>query len=306
MFLRGTASQVGNADYNLQLSRRRVEAVRNFLTGKGVGPGQIVTTFTGENLSTSKIADDERDRAVEAIFDASTGPARFERVIPVEALDGFHGTRSPQGMVVGNPGISFVRLLGARGSVVESLVPGVVRVSDPFRPGVAPVVASSDNMLLQVHPGMPGRARIVTRLPGAAAPAQNTAALGLVGGPPAPPAPALGSFPSSVGRRERETRHRVRCVPLCDGPGEVRSRDHEATGRTRPLKRRLIEEMNLPTEAQTRIMLVRKSHSSPTVTTTVMGPGINRDTGDFTLVTFSSGADRAPGQDLLCRFGHQR
>jgi hypothetical protein len=56
VFLRGTASRVGNADYNLQLSRRRVEAVRTFLTGKGVGAGQIVAGFTGENLSTSRIA----------------------------------------------------------------------------------------------------------------------------------------------------------------------------------------------------------------------------------------------------------
>src|SRR5262249_23536886 len=103
IFLRGMASKAGNADYNLQLSRRRVEAVRNFLISKGAKQAQIVTSFTGENLSTSKFADDERDRAIEAIFEASTGAARFERMLPVEALDGFH--RNEQEMVVGNPDI---------------------------------------------------------------------------------------------------------------------------------------------------------------------------------------------------------
>jgi hypothetical protein len=290
VFLRGTASQVGNADYNLQLSRRRVEAVRTFLTGQGVGAGQIVAGFTGENLSTSRIADDERDRAVEAVLDASTGPARFERVIPVEALDGFHGTRSPQGMVVGNPEISFVRLLGARGSVVESQVRGVVRVSDPFRPRGGPVVASSDNMLLQIHPGMPGRARIFTRLPGAGAP--NTAALGLVGGPPAPPRPRPLSGPSPAQVDVVNVKPVTVSVAFHYVKGPEKS--VRVTTKRRPdraFEEALIQEMNVPFRGQTRIKLVRQS--SPSVTTTVMGPGINKDTADFTLVTFSSGADRS-------------
>ena len=166
VFLRGMASQAGNANYNLQLSRRRVEAVRTFLISQGAKPPQIVTSFTGENLSTSKFADDERDRAIEVIFEASTGPIRFERMIPVEALDGFH--RKEQKMVVGNPDIKLVRLLGARGSLVESLRPDVVRVTAAFQPAMFPVVATSDNMVLQLHPTSTGTGAIVARLPGMA------------------------------------------------------------------------------------------------------------------------------------------
>jgi hypothetical protein len=291
VFLRGTASRVGNADYNLQLSRRRVEAVRDFLTSRGVAAGQIATGFTGENLSTSRIADDERDRAVEAILDASTGPARFERVIPVEALDGFHGTRSPQGMVVGTPGIGFVRLLGARGSVVESLAPGVVRVSDPFRPGVAPVVATSDSMLLRIHPGMPGRARILARLPGAEPPAPNPAALGLVSGPPAPPRPRPLSGPSPAQLDVVNVKPVIVSVAFhyVTGP-ETSARVTTKRKPDRAFEEALIREMNVPFGGQTRIRLVRRP--SQPVTTTVLGPGIDRDSADFTLVTFASGADR--------------
>jgi OmpA family len=166
VFLRGMASKAGNADYNLQLSRRRVEAVRNFLISKGAKPAQVVTSFTGENLSTSKFADDERDRAIEAIFQASTGPIRFERMLPVEALDGFH--RKEQEMVVGNPDVKLVRLLGARGSLVESLRPDVVRVTAAFQPAMSPVVATSDNMVLQLLPTSTGTGAIVARLPGLA------------------------------------------------------------------------------------------------------------------------------------------
>jgi hypothetical protein len=59
----------------------------------------------------------------------------------------------------------------------------------------------------------------------------------------------------------------------------------------RAFEEALIREMNVPFRAQTRIQLVRQS--SPSVTTTVMGPGINKDTADFTLVTFASGADKS-------------
>src|SRR4030095_1813923 len=97
-------------------------------------------------------------------FQASTGPTRFERMVPVEALDGFH--RKEQEMVVGNPDIKLVRLLGARASLVESLRPDVVRVTAAFQPAMFPVVATSDNMVLQLHPTSTGVGAIVARLPG--------------------------------------------------------------------------------------------------------------------------------------------
>jgi OmpA family len=63
-FLNGAASRVGAADYNRDLSRRREENVKRFLTSKGVSPGRLTTTFSGEDLSVSRWEDDERDRAV--------------------------------------------------------------------------------------------------------------------------------------------------------------------------------------------------------------------------------------------------
>ena len=63
-FLNGTASRIGAADYNRDLSRRREENVKRFLTSKGVSPGRLTTTFSGGDLSVSRLQDDERDRAV--------------------------------------------------------------------------------------------------------------------------------------------------------------------------------------------------------------------------------------------------
>ena len=265
VFLRGMASQAGNAAYNLQLSRRRVEAVRTFLISQGVRPAQIVTSFTGENLSTSKLADDERDRAIEAIFEASTGPARFERMIPVEALDGFH--RKEQEMVVGNPDIKLVRLLGARGSVVESLRPDVVRVTAAFQPAMSPVVATSDNMVLQLHPTSTGVGAIVARLPGMVS--ATVSRLNVPPPPPSNPPPSplvarklniLTLFPRIV----TLSFHYVKqAPPNADGvvtartPSEVF--DEEA-----------VAEMNRIYSEQTRIRFVRASTRE--VSTTFPGP----------------------------------
>jgi hypothetical protein len=63
-FLNGTASRVGAANYNRDLSRRREGNVKHFLTSKGLSPGRLTTTFSGEDLSVSRLEDDQRDRAV--------------------------------------------------------------------------------------------------------------------------------------------------------------------------------------------------------------------------------------------------
>src|SRR5262249_29444337 len=64
VYLRGSASRLGNRDYNFGLSERRVEAVRDFLVGQGVKAGQISLNWTGENNSVAAAEDDEHDRAV--------------------------------------------------------------------------------------------------------------------------------------------------------------------------------------------------------------------------------------------------
>lgn len=64
IWLEGHASQIGTNNYNLTLSRRRVQRVVNFLTSNGVAVTQIQPDAVGEERSTSRLADDELDRSV--------------------------------------------------------------------------------------------------------------------------------------------------------------------------------------------------------------------------------------------------
>ena len=68
ILLLGQASQIGTNDYNLQLSRRRVQRVVDFLTRNGVADGQIRPDAVGEEQSTSRLRDDQRDRSVEFVI----------------------------------------------------------------------------------------------------------------------------------------------------------------------------------------------------------------------------------------------
>jgi hypothetical protein len=68
IWLEGRASQIGTNDYNLRLSRRRVQRVVDFLTRNGVLTGQIQPFAVGEDESTSLLADDQRDRAVDFVI----------------------------------------------------------------------------------------------------------------------------------------------------------------------------------------------------------------------------------------------
>lgn len=52
--LEGWASTRGNADYNKQLSMRRAESVERALLGNGVSPARIVSSFRGEDQSSSE------------------------------------------------------------------------------------------------------------------------------------------------------------------------------------------------------------------------------------------------------------
>jgi hypothetical protein len=324
VFLRGMASQAGNAAYNLQLSRRRVEAVRTFLISQRVRPPQIVTSFTGENLSTSKFADDERDRAIEVIFEAATGPARFERMIPVEALDGFH--RKEQEMVVGNPDIKLVRLLGARGSLVESLRPDVVRVTAAFQPAMSPVVATSDNMVLQLHPTSTGTGAIVARLPGMAS--ATASRLKILDTNLERPPPSPGSNPSPASKLNILTLfprivtlsfHYVKQAPA-NANRVVTARTPSAV-----FDEEVVAEMNRIYNEQTRIRFIRTS--TRVVTTNFKGPvstsshsviggsGFtqNLDTSTRLRIHFVefieptdegdvfASAERSPGRNILCR-----
>ena len=209
VFLRGMASQIGNRDYNLQLSRRRVEAVAGFLAAQGVARSQIVTSFTGEDLSSSKATDDERDRAVEAIFEVAAGPARFERGFPIGANDGFDDGGEPPGIIVPAQAQGVVRLVDGAGAVVESLDPGIVTVVDPARPGARPVVASSNQFLVVLKPAVPGRTQLVAHFPQASS---GAAALEPASFEPASFALFEERKPDQILRRARRSRFPSRQV----------------------------------------------------------------------------------------------
>jgi hypothetical protein len=68
ILLLGQASQVGTNAYYLTLSQRRVQRVVSFLTRNGVAVAQIRPDAVGEDQSTSRLRDDQRDRSVEFVI----------------------------------------------------------------------------------------------------------------------------------------------------------------------------------------------------------------------------------------------
>ena len=69
--LTGFASPIGDTEYNLELSRQRVENVRQAMVDAGADPNQIVTQAAGENDAETSVAEDgtvprtEENRRVE-------------------------------------------------------------------------------------------------------------------------------------------------------------------------------------------------------------------------------------------------
>jgi hypothetical protein len=140
--------------------------------------------------STSLLAD-ERDRA-EAI--RSAGPMRWRLG---RQGDGFSDRRWSWRQC----GYSRWR----QGAVVQSLNPRVVRPVDPLNPGADPVVATSNDFLLRLEPGVPGRAQLVAHFPQASV---DQPALGIVG-VPKPQVP-----PRRIGAQKGLARLFVRTFPL--------------------------------------------------------------------------------------------
>jgi hypothetical protein len=130
VLLQGTASRSGVRSYNLELSRRRVDAVRQYLTGRGVPASRIDTSFTGEELSRSISSEDPHDRAVKTIFEFAAVPGtRFQGTGP---LAGFEASTTPDRMdslIVPAPGSNFVTLAA----------PGVVGFLTVQNPNIASV-----------------------------------------------------------------------------------------------------------------------------------------------------------------------
>src|SRR5262249_2181356 len=86
--MQGTTSRSGANSYNLELSRRRVAAVKAYLVSRGVRPDQVDTSFAGEELSVSASPEDPRDRAVAVILEAvPLPPVSFVELTPLTGFD---------------------------------------------------------------------------------------------------------------------------------------------------------------------------------------------------------------------------
>ncbi len=192
--LRGTASQSGAADHNRALSERRVNAVGDFLVGRGVKKAQISMTFTGEDLSVSTLNEDEEERAVFVLLGSAEplpGRARFVRANPADPSDGFHdgfrtfaepvlpqtllafgvaGERSPavlgfapgfdepkQIVVMGSE--VAVLLTGGKGTVLTSNLELVAEVTRPAR-GKS---VARDEEFIHIRGGVEGATDVVAR-----------------------------------------------------------------------------------------------------------------------------------------------
>jgi hypothetical protein len=166
----GSASKVGSNAANMIVSEKRVKGVRDYLVSKNVLPDQISFTFTGEELSTSQLENDERDRAVHVLvvtgFAGRTAPVIFQRKnnSPLASRnDGFDdavGFRPAWVMVPFGVAFKEVRVRNGNGTTLISTNRGVARVVNPDRPGFEILRLSSDNQVIGIKPEGLGTASI--------------------------------------------------------------------------------------------------------------------------------------------------
>jgi hypothetical protein len=64
IWMQGSASRIGDARWNMQLSENRVARVANFLMSQGVNDNQMQLKAVGEELAVTHAEDDQRDRSV--------------------------------------------------------------------------------------------------------------------------------------------------------------------------------------------------------------------------------------------------
>jgi hypothetical protein len=64
IWMQGSASRVGANAYNMELSKRRVRQVADFLKSRGIRETQMQLNAVGEEMAVGHALDDERDRAV--------------------------------------------------------------------------------------------------------------------------------------------------------------------------------------------------------------------------------------------------
>jgi hypothetical protein len=161
--LNGMASRQGNAAYNAELSRKRMEAVKAFLIAEGVPTGQIATSFTGEKAAElagrADGTDEEIDRAVALTMTPPprTTPPRFEEFSTVSFGEFGNPKSMPYLMVPPLFGRRKLHLVHAEGMQVRTANPSIVRLSTP-RNGlvVNDFIIAGDRSAVEFIGGQPG------------------------------------------------------------------------------------------------------------------------------------------------------
>jgi hypothetical protein len=150
VFLNGTASRIGNADYNRQLSQRREEACKHYLISKGVSPARIAATFTGATLSHSVLPDDERDRAVSVVLQlVPTLPTLLVPVSPPQRYSMPHPKYVPSAVTSRSNRHAWLRLAFGAGA------------GDPPPPPPPSIVPTGGGFSLEIPQGGSGTFQVI-------------------------------------------------------------------------------------------------------------------------------------------------
>jgi OmpA family len=156
VFLRGSASKSGANDYNMKLSKRRAESVRDHLVQRNISLAQISVAFTGEELAQGTIDESSVDRAVFLLL-GDVPAARFREFTQFAGFDDTTLNRPPWQMVP-FMGSVLVRLDGDDGSFsldCVSIVNGL--------PSIKVQATRITRGLVSLLGRFPGKAQIQTR-----------------------------------------------------------------------------------------------------------------------------------------------
>jgi hypothetical protein len=96
--LAGHADKSGAPDYNVRLSQRRADAVKNYMASKGISGGQITTEAFGESRPLVDTADGVREpqnRRVEITFGGSGMSGGMGTMAPANDPNMAPGTMAP-------------------------------------------------------------------------------------------------------------------------------------------------------------------------------------------------------------------
>ena len=168
MQLWGTASRSGSDQFNLSLSEKRANFIRDFLLQKGAAREQI--KFRGLGESPAKAAgvvdgkESPEDRAVLVDINPPATVAEFEHVTSTVDEDGFDPFPKPTSFLM-LPALferKTLRLKGGESQKLRTSNPSTAKFIDPTtNTSVDELVITSQNELVTFQGGLPGIAFIV-------------------------------------------------------------------------------------------------------------------------------------------------